>query len=138
MIMTEAEKAALVERCRKHLEWRKRLGFRGVVENEMAAIYEIALDSLTAKPEVYEAEINGVMSSVTKSHYDDCKKYGVKTRTLYTAQPASAIVLPDEAAANDMLKCMYSGRALSSAMEAIKWHAGEIKRLNGMEVSDGE
>ena len=31
---------------------------------------------------VYEAEINGVMSSVTKSHYDDCKKYGVKTRQL--------------------------------------------------------
>jgi len=31
---------------------------------------------------VYEAEINGVMSSVTKSHYEDCKKYGVKTREL--------------------------------------------------------
>lgn len=31
---------------------------------------------------VYEAEINGVMSSVTKSHYEDCKKFGVKTREL--------------------------------------------------------
>ena len=36
---------------------------------------------------VYEAEINGVMSSVTKSHYEDCKKYGVKTRQLIVKPP---------------------------------------------------
>lgn len=47
---------------------------------------KIALAALTATPVVHEAEINGVMSSVTKSHFDDCEKYGVKTRKLYAVQ----------------------------------------------------
>lgn len=50
-------------------------------------LMRIALASLTAKPVVHEAEINGVMSSVTKSHFDDCEKYGIKTRKLYTFPP---------------------------------------------------
>lgn len=47
-------------------------------------------DELSKRPEpaVYEAEMNGFMSSVTKSHYEECKRYGVKTRVLYTAPPA--------------------------------------------------
>lgn len=47
--------------------------------------FEIALAALTANPVVHEAEINGVMSSVTKSHFADCERYGVKTRKLYSA-----------------------------------------------------
>jgi len=42
----------------------------------------LALRKAFIETAVYEAEINGVMSSVTKSHYEDCKKYGVKTRQL--------------------------------------------------------
>lgn len=42
----------------------------------------LALRKAFSETAVYEAEINGVMSSVTKSHYEDCKKYGVKTRQL--------------------------------------------------------
>lgn len=42
----------------------------------------LALRKAFSETAVYEAEINGVMSSVTKQHYDDCKKYGVKTRQL--------------------------------------------------------
>lgn len=42
----------------------------------------LALRKAFNETTVYEAEINGVMSSVTKSHYEDCKKYGVKTREL--------------------------------------------------------
>ena len=42
----------------------------------------LALRKAFNEPVIYQAEINGVMSSVTKSHYDDCKKYGVKTRLL--------------------------------------------------------
>lgn len=42
----------------------------------------LALRNALSETAVYEAEINGVMSSVTKSHYEDCKKYGVKTREL--------------------------------------------------------
>lgn len=42
----------------------------------------LALRKALSETAVYEAEINGVMSSVTKSHYEDCKKYGVKTREL--------------------------------------------------------
>ncbi|QNQ59741.1 hypothetical protein [Pantoea sp. MT58] len=42
----------------------------------------LALRKAFSETAVYEAEINGVMSSVTKSHYEDCKKYGVKTREL--------------------------------------------------------
>ena len=42
----------------------------------------LALRKAFSETAVYEAEINGVMSSVTKSHYEDCKKYGVNTRQL--------------------------------------------------------
>lgn len=42
----------------------------------------LALRKAFIETALYEAEINGVMSSVTKSHYEDCKKYGVKTRQL--------------------------------------------------------
>lgn len=42
----------------------------------------LALRKAFIETAVYESEINGVMSSVTKSHYEDCKKYGVKTRQL--------------------------------------------------------
>lgn len=42
----------------------------------------LALRKAFSEPVIYQAEINGVMSSVTRSHYDDCKKYGVKTRLL--------------------------------------------------------
>lgn len=42
----------------------------------------LALRKAFSETAVYEAEINGVMSSVTKSHYEDCKKYGIKTRQL--------------------------------------------------------
>lgn len=42
----------------------------------------LALRKAFNEPVIYQAEINGVMSSVTRSHYDDCKKYGVKTRLL--------------------------------------------------------
>ncbi|AUY24532.1 MAG: hypothetical protein E7J62_24720 [Serratia marcescens] len=44
----------------------------------------LALRKAFSEPAVHEAEINGVMSSVTKSQYQDCKKYGVPTRLLYT------------------------------------------------------
>lgn len=48
-------------------------------------VAQIALAALTATPVVHEAEINGVMSSVTKSHFADCERHGVKTRKLYSA-----------------------------------------------------
>lgn len=50
-------------------------------------LIQIALAALMSTPVVHEAEINGVMSSVTKSHFDDCEKYGIKTRKLYTVPP---------------------------------------------------
>lgn len=51
-------------------------------EVESLASELLALRKAFNEPVIYQAEINGVMSSVTKSHYDDCKKYGVKTRLL--------------------------------------------------------
>lgn len=45
------------------------------------------------EPVQYQAEINGIMSSVTKSHYEDCVKYGVKTRKIY-AEPRPAAAVP--------------------------------------------
>lgn len=56
--------------------------FVSLGETEEMAKELLALRKAFSETAVYEAEINGVMSSVTKSHYEDCKKYGVKTRQL--------------------------------------------------------
>lgn len=58
-----------------------------ILRAAVARLNSLELEILTlrkafSETAVYEAEINGVMSSVTKSHYEDCKKYGVKTRQL--------------------------------------------------------
>lgn len=46
-------------------------------------------------------------------------------------QPASpALKLPDLKAAEEVFKCLYSGRALSAAINAAKWYEEEAKRLN--------
>jgi hypothetical protein len=46
-------------------------------------------------------------------------------------QPASpALKLPDIKAAEEVFKCLYSGRALSAAINAAKWYEEEAKRLN--------
>lgn len=90
--MNNQERQALIAFAEDVVERGEELGYSA----RERQVFSIALASLKSEPEVYEAEINGVMSSVTKSHYDDCKKYGVKTRVLYTAPPASAIALPDE------------------------------------------
>lgn len=72
---------------------RERLEFLSKAENlpEVQKLAQFALVALDAKPVIYEAEINGVMSSVTKLHYDDCKRLGVPVRELYTATPAASV-----------------------------------------------
>jgi len=81
---TEAERQALIEFASDIVERGAEIGYSA----REVRIFEIALASLEAEPVVYEAEMNGFMSSVTKSHYEECKRYGVKTRVLYAAPPA--------------------------------------------------
>lgn len=46
-------------------------------------------------------------------------------------QPGSpALKLPDLKAAEEVFRCLYSGRALSAAINAAKWYEEEAKRLN--------
>ena len=64
---------------------------------DLKAKRDALADELNKRPEpaVYEAEMNGFMSSVTKSHYEECKRDGVKTRVLYTAPPAPVVQVPE-------------------------------------------
>lgn len=63
-----------------------------VARGERVAELEEKLARLREQePVEYHAEINGIMSSVTKSHYEDCVKYGLKTRKLY-ADPRPAVL----------------------------------------------
>ncbi|PLR52377.1 hypothetical protein CYR52_07415 [Chimaeribacter arupi] len=94
---------------------------------ELKAERDALADELNKRPEpaVYEAEMNGFMSSVTKSHYEECKRYGVKTRILYTAPPAPVVQVPDE-------KAVSNDNALCDNIENYGWNScrAEVLRLN--------
>ena len=94
---------------------------------EVATLARIALAVLDAKPVIYEAEINGVMSSVTKRHYDDCKRFGVPVRELYTT-PAAASATDGLAAAVNRLLDTDGSRGRFSAIRRGDALA-EVERL---------
>ncbi|WP_426607482.1 hypothetical protein [Pantoea anthophila] len=68
-----------LESAATNIDFAKQVSVEAVV---VMAKELLALRKASSETVIYEAEINGVMSSVTKSHYEDCKKYGVKTREL--------------------------------------------------------
>lgn len=81
------------------------------------------------EPEIYEAEINGVMSSVTKSHYEDCKRYGVKVRELFTraVPPAPFVVKAPEFKVHAQHPTMAAGMRDNDWKETIKAAGGSVE-----------
>ncbi|HCJ9395020.1 hypothetical protein QPJ96_14805 [Pantoea agglomerans] len=68
-----------LESAATNIDFAKQVSVEAVV---VMAKELLALRKAISVTAVYEAEINGVMSSVTKSHYEFCKDYGVRTRQL--------------------------------------------------------
>lgn len=141
MQLTEEQRNALIEHAKVWIADADAardeipFGFDEDTEKEFSLI-KIALAALTAEPVEYrvmreDAGIAGHCATLEDAQAT-VKNWNEnwKIQPLYTAPPVPALRLPDEDAAKDMLKCMYSGRALSSATEAIKWYAGEVKHLN--------
>lgn len=117
---------------------------------ELKAERDALASELDKRPEpaVYEAEMNGFMSSVTKSHYEECKRYGVKTRVLYTAPPAP---VPDEKDPRDSFERIFpmpnhvsrcgkgyycssysawAGNEFMQKWEGWKAHRAEVLKIN--------
>lgn len=95
-------------------------------EPQYLTLFRVALASLEAPPAVYEAEMNGFMSSVTKSHYEECKRYGVKTRVLYTAPPAPVV---NRNALRELVDLVWQEATESDAVPSTSWADSLIDKV---------